>query len=145
MALLWKKPAEFEARRQLNARGGFRAIECRDAQWICMGADSNTRTSEAPHTRAGITSDLRRLGVSTGQVLMVHSSLSAIGHVLGRRSRVYTNSVPNCCCSGWASIGPHCFTLPNPAYRTGGGRCGRFRWMPAASGYGSPHRMWVMI
>ena len=48
-----------------------------------MGADSNTRTSEAPHTRAGITSDLRRLGVSTGQVLMVHSSLSAIGHVLG--------------------------------------------------------------
>ena len=48
-----------------------------------MGADSNTGISEAPHTKAGIASDLRRLGVSTGQVLMVHSSLSAIGHVLG--------------------------------------------------------------
>jgi aminoglycoside 3-N-acetyltransferase len=34
-------------------------------------------------TRASIAADLRRLGVRSGQVLMVHSSLRSIGYVLG--------------------------------------------------------------
>jgi aminoglycoside 3-N-acetyltransferase len=34
-------------------------------------------------TRASIAADLQRLGVRSGQVLMVHSSLSSLGYVLG--------------------------------------------------------------
>jgi aminoglycoside 3-N-acetyltransferase len=48
-----------------------------------MGANPDTPTSEELHTKPGIAADLRRLGMSAGQVLMVHSSLSAIGYVLG--------------------------------------------------------------
>ena len=39
--------------------------------------------SRAPVTRAGIAQDLRRLGVRPGGVLLVHSSLSALGWVCG--------------------------------------------------------------
>ena len=45
-------------------------------------ADTISRV-EMPATRAGLVDDLRRLGVRPGMVLLVHSSLSALGWVVG--------------------------------------------------------------
>ena len=39
--------------------------------------------TDRPATRASITADLRALGVSAGDVLVVHSSMSALGYVVG--------------------------------------------------------------
>jgi aminoglycoside 3-N-acetyltransferase len=42
-----------------------------------------TRPQEGPRTRAGLATDLRRLGLGTGDVVLVHSSLSRLGFVVG--------------------------------------------------------------
>jgi len=39
--------------------------------------------TDAPHTRRSLADDLRRAGVRPGEVLIVHSSLSALGWVVG--------------------------------------------------------------
>ena len=41
------------------------------------------------HTRAGLISDLRRLGLKAGDVVMVHASLRAIGEVAGGPDEVH--------------------------------------------------------
>jgi aminoglycoside 3-N-acetyltransferase len=44
----------------------------------------STKLSDVPfQTKASVASDLQRLGVRSGQLLMVHSSLRSIGYVLG--------------------------------------------------------------
>jgi aminoglycoside 3-N-acetyltransferase len=44
----------------------------------------------APHTRRSLAGDLRRAGVRPGEVLIVHSSLSALGWVVGGEVAVVT-------------------------------------------------------
>jgi aminoglycoside 3-N-acetyltransferase len=44
--------------------------------------------TEAPRTRASLTSDLRKLGVELGDVLLVHTSLASLGWVAGREQAV---------------------------------------------------------
>jgi aminoglycoside 3-N-acetyltransferase len=48
-----------------------------------MRTRSTTQQRNFPQTKASILADLQRLGVNAGQLLMVHSSLSSIGFVLG--------------------------------------------------------------
>lgn len=58
-------------------------------------------------TKASIASDLQRLGVRGGQLLMVHSSLSSIGYVLGGAQTVVRALIE--------ILGPH-GTLTMPAF-----------------------------
>ena len=39
--------------------------------------------TDRPATRASLTADLGALGISTGDVLVVHSSMSTLGYVVG--------------------------------------------------------------
>jgi aminoglycoside 3-N-acetyltransferase len=48
-----------------------------------MGGMPRIQVTSSLQTEKSIGSDLRRLGVRAGQVLMVHSSLSSIGYVVG--------------------------------------------------------------
>jgi aminoglycoside 3-N-acetyltransferase len=46
-------------------------------------ADVVARTADRPSTRASLGQDLRRLGLVEGSTVLVHSSLSALGYVVG--------------------------------------------------------------
>ncbi|PTM59495.1 aminoglycoside N(3)-acetyltransferase [Desmospora activa] len=48
-----------------------------------MGQTDVEKRSELPQTRVRVRDDLRKLGVSAGEMLMVHSSLSSLGYVVG--------------------------------------------------------------
>jgi aminoglycoside 3-N-acetyltransferase len=48
-----------------------------------MSEEKSIKSVSQPGTRQGIAADLRRLGLSPGQVVLVHSSLSALGWVNG--------------------------------------------------------------
>lgn len=48
-----------------------------------LGEARAVRGQDAPHTRASLAADLRRLGLAPGATVLVHSSLSAMGWVSG--------------------------------------------------------------
>jgi len=75
-----------------------------------MSEEKAIKAAKAPHTIESLRDDLRRLGVAQGDVLIAHTSLSAIGWVCGGAQAVVEALL--------AAIGP-AGTLVMPAHTTG--------------------------
>lgn len=71
--------------------------------------------SERPATAASLASDLRRLGLAEGAVVMVHSSLSALGFVAGGAHAVVTALLDVVAVAGTVMMPSHSMHLTDPA------------------------------
>lgn len=72
--------------------------------------------SPAPRTPGSLTNDLRALGVSTGDILLVHSSLSAIGWVAGGPVGVIAALLEAIGPTGTLAMPAHSGQLSEPAH-----------------------------
>ena len=72
--------------------------------------------SPEPVTRDRIVDDLHRLGVSTGNTLIVHSSLSAMGYVVGGSQTVVEALLESIGPTGTLTMPGHSGALSEPSY-----------------------------
>ena len=73
-------------------------------------------SSPEPITHDRIVEDLRHLGVSTGDTLIVHSSLSAIGYVIGGAHTVVNALLESIGPTGTLTMPGHSGALSEPSY-----------------------------
>ena len=95
-----------------------------------MGEEDVIRKSETPATVESLQADLRALGLAEGQVVLVHSSLSALGWVVGGAQAVVAALTNVLSDSG---------TLVMPAYSTGNSEPSHWREPPV------PKAWWQVI
>jgi aminoglycoside 3-N-acetyltransferase len=94
------------------------------------GEERSIKASAAPVTRDGLAADLGRLGVRRGSVLLVHSSLSALGWVCGGAQAVVEALLD--------ALGPD-GTLVVPAYTNGNSEPSQWQAPPV------PEDWWPVI
>ncbi|MFA5773791.1 MAG: AAC(3) family N-acetyltransferase [Ilumatobacteraceae bacterium] len=73
-------------------------------------------SSSEPVTHDRIVADLRHLGVSRGDTLIVHSSLSSIGYVIGGAQTVVSSLLESIGPSGTLTMPGHSGALSEPSY-----------------------------
>jgi aminoglycoside 3-N-acetyltransferase len=73
-------------------------------------------SSSEPITRDRIVEDLRQLGISTGDTLIVHSSLSAMGYVIGGAQTVVEALLKSIGPTGTLTMPGHSSALSEPSY-----------------------------
>ena len=80
--------------------------------------ESIIRNTPAPHSRSSLAGDLRRLGVERGMTLIVHSSLSRIGYVIGGAASVVLALEDVLGPAGTLAMPTHTESLTDPAQWT---------------------------
>ncbi len=84
-------------------------------QTVQMGERELIERTETPATVSSIVADLRALGVETGSVLMVHSSMTSLGYVVGGPLAVVTALLDAVGDTGTLVMPTHSSDLTDPA------------------------------